>query len=106
MLADRFGVLVEKDIRFLSRAPRFRLVFLMGFTFGLLIWLPLAFGRDAACAADEVDRGRKSGLAEVKERIRKFRRELLNYSVDQDDPEQVVQINFQLFPLTARRDES
>jgi uncharacterized protein (TIGR02147 family) len=48
----------------------------------------------------------KDGLAEVKERIRKFRRELLNYSVDQDDPEQVVQINFQLFPLTARRDES
>ncbi len=28
----------------LARSPRFRLVFLMGFSFGLLIWLPLAFG--------------------------------------------------------------
>jgi ABC-2 type transport system permease protein len=42
-LPDPLGAIVEKEIRFLSRAPRFRLVFLMGFTFGLLIWLPLAF---------------------------------------------------------------
>jgi ABC-2 type transport system permease protein len=45
VLADPLGVLVEKEVRFLSRSPRFRLVFLMGFTFGLLIWLPVAMGR-------------------------------------------------------------
>ncbi len=42
---DPLGALVEKEIRFLVRAPRFRLVFLMGFSFGLLVWLPFAFGR-------------------------------------------------------------
>jgi ABC-2 type transport system permease protein len=34
--------LMEKEIRVLSRSPRFRLLFLMGFSFGLIIWLPLA----------------------------------------------------------------
>jgi ABC-2 type transport system permease protein len=42
---DPLGALIEKELRFLSRAPRFRLVFLMGFSFGLLIWAPIAFGR-------------------------------------------------------------
>jgi ABC-2 type transport system permease protein len=42
---DPLGGLVEKEIRILSRAPRFRLVFIMGFSFGLLIWLPITFGR-------------------------------------------------------------
>lgn len=42
---DPMAVMVEKEIRFLSRAPRFRLVFTMGFTFGLVIWIPMAFGR-------------------------------------------------------------
>jgi ABC-2 type transport system permease protein len=42
---DPLGVLVEKEIRALSRTSRFRVVFFMGFTFGLLIWLPLATGR-------------------------------------------------------------
>ena len=48
-LPDPLGALVEKELRFLSRAPRFRIVFLMGFSFGLLIWLPFTFrsGRDA-----------------------------------------------------------
>jgi ABC-2 type transport system permease protein len=45
LLGDPLGVLVEKELRFLSRTPRFRLVFTMGFSFGLLIWLPMAFGR-------------------------------------------------------------
>ena len=45
ILRDPLGALVEKEFRFLSRAPRFRLVFLMGFSFGLLIWAPMAFGR-------------------------------------------------------------
>jgi ABC-2 type transport system permease protein len=39
---DPLGALVEKEIRFLSRTSRFRIVFTMGFTFGVLIWLPMA----------------------------------------------------------------
>lgn len=45
IFSDPLGALVEKEIRFLARTPRFRLVFLMGFSFGLLVWLPFAFGR-------------------------------------------------------------
>lgn len=45
-LPDPLGALVEKEIRCLMRAPRFRLVFTMGFTFGLLIWAPLLLGRN------------------------------------------------------------
>jgi ABC-2 type transport system permease protein len=40
---DPLGSLIEKEFRFLVRSPRFRLVFLMGFTFGLVIWLPMVF---------------------------------------------------------------
>ena len=45
LFPDPLGALIEKELRFLSRAPRFRLVFVMGFSFGLLIWAPMAFGR-------------------------------------------------------------
>jgi len=45
LLGDPLGALVEKEVRFLTRSPRFRLVFLMGFTFGLLVWLPVMLGR-------------------------------------------------------------
>jgi ABC-2 type transport system permease protein len=45
LLSDPLGALIEKELRMLTRAPRFRLVFIMGFSFGLLIWAPLAFGR-------------------------------------------------------------
>lgn len=38
---DPLAAVLEKELRFLCRAPRFRLVFLMGFTFGIVIWLPL-----------------------------------------------------------------
>jgi ABC-2 type transport system permease protein len=51
LFRDPLGALVEKELRFLSRAPRFRLVFLMGFSFGLLIWAPMAFGRGGARAS-------------------------------------------------------
>ena len=47
-LRDPLAALLEKELRFLSRAPRFRLVFLMGFSFGLMIWLPIAMGRPNA----------------------------------------------------------
>ncbi|MEY4576869.1 MAG: hypothetical protein RL701_1572 [Pseudomonadota bacterium] len=45
------------------------------------------------------------GLRAFKERIQMFRKELLELSTLEPDPQQVVQINFQLFPLTKRRDE-
>jgi ABC-2 type transport system permease protein len=48
LLRDPLGALVEKEVRFLTRSPRFRLVFLMGFTFGLVMWLPIAIGRGGA----------------------------------------------------------
>ena len=47
-LPDPLAALMEKELRFLTRAPRFRLVFLMGFSFGLLIWAPLALSRTTA----------------------------------------------------------
>src|SRR5262249_2645549 len=37
-----------KELRSLSRTPRFRVVFLMGCSFGLLVWLPFTLGRNAA----------------------------------------------------------
>ncbi|MSV35603.1 MAG: hypothetical protein EXQ47_08410 [Bryobacterales bacterium] len=43
LLRDPLGALVEKEVRSLVRSARFRLVFLMGFTFGLVIWLPMVF---------------------------------------------------------------
>ncbi|MBV8817939.1 MAG: hypothetical protein JO022_06255 [Acidobacteriaceae bacterium] len=44
VFGDPLGALIEKELRVLSRSARFRLVFLMGFSFGLLIWLPVTFG--------------------------------------------------------------
>lgn len=40
------------------------------------------------------------GLRRLKERIQRFRRELLELSTLEDEPDQVVQVNFQLFPLS------
>lgn len=45
LFPDPLGALVEKEIRFLTRTPRFRLVFFMGFSFGIIIWFPLIFGK-------------------------------------------------------------
>jgi ABC-2 type transport system permease protein len=45
LLPDPIAAVVEKELRTLSRTPRFRLVFVMGFTFGLVVWLPLILGR-------------------------------------------------------------
>ena len=42
----------------------------------------------------------RGGLRAFKERIQRMRRELLELSALETDPEQVVQINFQLFPLS------
>lgn len=42
----------------------------------------------------------RGGLAAFKERIQRVRRELLELSALDKNPEQVIQINFQLFPLS------
>lgn len=42
---DPLAAVVEKELRTLVRTPRFRMVFIMGFTFGLMLWLPVVIGR-------------------------------------------------------------
>jgi uncharacterized protein (TIGR02147 family) len=42
----------------------------------------------------------RSGLKNLKERLQRLRRELLELSALEGEQEQVVQINFQLFPLS------
>lgn len=46
----------------------------------------------------------QGGLERLKSRIQEFRKELLSLSTDENDGEEVVQLNMQLFPLTQRRD--
>ena len=41
VLPDPVCAIVEKELRSLVRTPRFRLVFVMGFSFGLVVWLPM-----------------------------------------------------------------
>jgi ABC-2 type transport system permease protein len=40
-LPDPLASIAGKELRSLGRTPRFRTIFIMGFTFGLLVWLPL-----------------------------------------------------------------
>jgi uncharacterized protein (TIGR02147 family) len=40
------------------------------------------------------------GVRRLKERIQRFRRELLELSTRENNPRQVLQINFQIFPLS------
>jgi uncharacterized protein (TIGR02147 family) len=47
----------------------------------------------------------RDGVHAFKERVQRFRKELLELSALEPDPEQVVQINFQFFPLTRKRSE-
>ena len=44
---DPLAGIVEKELRSLARTPRFRMVFIMGFSFGLIVWLPISFGTHA-----------------------------------------------------------
>ncbi len=48
LFRDPLAALLEKELRTLARAPRFRLLFLMGFSFGFLIWLPVIAQRSAS----------------------------------------------------------
>jgi uncharacterized protein (TIGR02147 family) len=43
----------------------------------------------------------RGGLATLKTRLQRLRRELLELSALETEPEQVVQVNFQLFPLSV-----
>lgn len=43
LFRDPLAAIIEKEIRFLSRAPRFRVLFIMGFSFGIVIFLPTFF---------------------------------------------------------------
>jgi ABC-2 type transport system permease protein len=46
LLSDPLAALIEKELRSLARSPRFRLVFLMGFTFGVMVFIvPMSVGR-------------------------------------------------------------
>lgn len=40
-LPDPSAALIEREFRYLWRSPRFRLPFIMGFSFGVLVWLPI-----------------------------------------------------------------
>ena len=46
-LPDPLAAMVEKELRSLARTPRFRMVFVMGFSFGVIVWLPSAMHRGA-----------------------------------------------------------
>jgi len=41
LLPDPVSAMAEKELRSLFRTPRFRMVFVMGFSFGVLVWLPM-----------------------------------------------------------------
>jgi succinate dehydrogenase / fumarate reductase flavoprotein subunit len=45
-------------------------------------------------------------LLKLKERIREFRRELLHVAEQEGQAERVVQINFQLFPMSRKKGDS
>ena len=51
VLPDPLCAMVEKEIRSLVRTPRFRLVFVMGCSFGLVVWLPMMLRGGAAHSA-------------------------------------------------------
>jgi ABC-2 type transport system permease protein len=48
VLPDPLAAIVEKELRTLARAPRFRTVFIMGFSFGLAVWFPAMAGSHGA----------------------------------------------------------
>ncbi len=54
LVPDPLASVVEKELRSLARTPRFRLLFVMGFTFGILIFLPILLrGRTSGGQAPE-----------------------------------------------------
>ena len=41
LIPDPLGTMVDKEIRYLWRSPRFRLPYFLGFTFGVIAWAPI-----------------------------------------------------------------
>ena len=48
----------------------------------------------------------EGGLSQLKRAVQRFRRELLELSELESEPRQVIQVNFQLFPLTTLEEEA
>jgi uncharacterized protein (TIGR02147 family) len=48
---------------------------------------------------------KKNGIGEIKRRIQAFRQELIALAEAQEAPHQVIQVNFQLFPLSRDLDD-
>lgn len=102
LLADHDGALVPTEA-LLTTGPE---------VMGLHYWqYHRAMMARAAAALDDLppaDRDISSvtlclgpdAITKMKERIRAFRRELLQLSADDPDPQRVIQVNFQLFPLS------
>jgi uncharacterized protein (TIGR02147 family) len=59
-------------------------------------------GRDISALTLLVDAG---AIARIKQRMRRFRRELLELAVVEKQPVQVLQLNFQIFPLSTVDEE-
>jgi uncharacterized protein (TIGR02147 family) len=70
----------------------------------------------AAASIDEVASERRDissvtmlvgegGMRRLKDKIRRFRRELLELALTEPKPTQVIQMNFQIFPLSVAKDE-
>jgi ABC-2 type transport system permease protein len=49
---DPLAAVIEKELRSLSRTPRFRLVFIMGFTFGVIVFLPIVLRGGSGTSSD------------------------------------------------------
>jgi ABC-2 type transport system permease protein len=47
LLPDPLAAMVGKELRYVLRSPRFRFLFLMGCSFGVVVWLPFAIRRGA-----------------------------------------------------------
>ena len=45
----------RSELRSLSRTPRYRMVFVMGFSFGIMVWLPMILGNPAECTDHHSD---------------------------------------------------
>ena len=45
LLPDPLAAMVGKELRYVLRSPRFRFLFLMGCSFGVVVWLPFAIRR-------------------------------------------------------------
>ena len=102
LVRDQRGKLVQADV-LVSTGPETRGLHVARFHRAMTaramasIDLVPAAERDISSLTLCIGRG---GLTAFKERIQRFRRELLELSALDEKPEQVIQINFQLFPLS------